>query len=436
MTPSRRLLSILVFTLPIAALPVVVHPSLWVLTGGMWLALLIGALIDARSLWPARVSIRATLARSVGVGDDLSVPIEVELRGRRPVTALLRAEVEAPLVAGDDVSAVLAPGATRHQLGLHAPRRGRGKMLATWVKLRGPLRLLDRIERVALLDAEVSVLPNVRRVRDFALEHFGLAGYQGSIHVGRSFGGGSELDSLSAYAQGMDLRSVDWKATARHQALMVRRYRPERNQRVIVCLDTGRLMGDPIDGLERLDHAIHAGLFVSHTALRGGDLVGLFAYADEPACWLPPASGLRHLERVTQASARLSVQTAETNHFLGLRDLMGKLGRRSLMIVFTEFTDATSAEIMIENLAQVAQKHLVLFVALDDPVIEVPLASRPDQLDAAARAVVAAGLREDRRRVLARLGRAGVDVVHGPPHRATLDLVSHYVRIKRRGLIG
>src|SRR5262249_31560064 len=152
-------------------------------------------------------------------------------------------------------------------------------------------------------------------------------------------GDGGEFDSLTAYVPGMDVRAVDWKASARHRALRVRRFRLERNQRVITCLDTGRLMAEPVQGLQRLDHAIHASLLLAHAALRSGDLVGLHAYGGDPKAWVAPTTGVRHVRQLTDACSELFAEDDETNHVLGLKDLLTRLSRRSLVVVFTEFVD-------------------------------------------------------------------------------------------------
>lgn len=436
MIPTRRTLWLMTALLPVAALPVLVGPALAPLVGACWAVLLGLAVLDSAVLARARVGADAFAAAEVGVGDELPVRLRVHLGGARALRARVRGETDAVLVPGNDTLAILHAGESEHEIRLRAPERGAGRLVAAWFSLLGPFGLVGRIQRVALDGHDVAVVPNARRVRGFLLEHFGSAGAQGGSHTAGMLGTGTELDALAPYVQGMDLRDVDWKATARHQALMVRRYRPEKNQRVVLSLDVGRLMRDPIDDLSRLDHGVHAAMVLAYAALRAGDLVGVHAYGAAPERFVPPAGGMRHMERLRHALASLEARAEESNPFLGLRDLLGRLTRRSLVIVLTDFVDATSAELMIENLAYLAQRHLVVFVALDDPVLEEALDREPVRIEDVAEAVVAASLRDDRRRVLARLRRAGVNVVHGPPHRATLDLVAEYVRIKRRGRLG
>jgi len=436
MSPSPRLLVLLAASLPVAAAPTLVDARLWVAFAGMWVVLL-GALgWDLGRLVFRRPRIHAKVPPSVGVGDDFCADLAVTCPSGVALGTVVRGEAEAPLETVRDVKQRILPGESRVELPLRANRRGEGSLQAVWLRFDGPLGLLRRVVRVPIEGDPVRVVPSVQRVHRFVLEHFGASRFESGAHVERFRGEGGEFDALEGYAPGMDLRNVDWKASARHWALRVRRFRLETNQRVILCVDTGRLMADPIEELQRLDHAVHAALVVAVTALRGGDLVGLHAYDSRPHVFVPPAPGTRHFRRLQHAAAALRPGDAETNHFLGLRDLMTRLQRRSLVIVFTEFTDATMAQLMIENLAHIARRHLVLFVALDDPVTEQPLNARPASVEELAEAVVAGELSDARALVLRELQRSGVEVVRGRPGPATLELLSRYVQIKRRRQIG
>lgn len=436
MLPSPRLLKIITALVAVALLPVLVDPSFVWVVAASW-AIVLGAVVyDAWNLRAATPRVSATIPAAVGVGDSVAIDLRLATDASRPLRATVRAEPIAPLTAGADADVRLDRAVTERRIELGAPRRGTGGLAAAWVRTDGPLGVVRRIDRVALDHAGVAIVPNLGHVRRLALRHSASRQLPGAALLDRRAGAGTELDSLVAHVPGMDLRHVDWKASARHQAVRVRRFRLEQNQRLVLCIDTGRSMADPIHGIERLDHAVHAALLLSHVALRAGDLVGVHAYGARPVCFVPPASGPRHFQRIVQGCASLSARDEETNHVLGLRALLGRLDRRSLVVVLTELEDATTAELMIENLAHLAQRHLVVFVALDDPLTEAHDAVEPRTIDDVARAVVAGVLRRDRLRVLQRLGRAGVDVVHGPPDASALELLDRYIRIKRRGRIG
>ena len=459
MVPSPRMMIVALAGLAVAALPAIYVPQLWLAVVVLWAVLGAGALVDVLVLWLARPEVSAEVPATVGVGADVRIPVQLTTRALPRLHAVLRPEVtggpddeddglagesaeqrgasdveEAPLQATRDANARTRRGTVQVDAPFEAPRRGGAVLRAIWTRLDGPLRLFRRIDRHPI-DEPVAVVPNVERVRQLALAHFGHQPH-GGVHVTRKRGDGGELDSLEAYEPGMDLRKVDWKSSARHQHLQVRRFRIEQNQRLILCTDTGRLMADPIAGVERLDHAIHAMLLLSRVALKNGDLVGVHAYGERPRAWVPPAGGMRQMARLKHGLATLDARPEETNHVLGLHKLVSQLKRRSLVVVFTEFGDATTAELMVEYLGHLARRHLVIFVALDDPAIEEPFERVPSEPADLAAATIAGGMRQDRQRVLRRLSRMGIDVISGPPGPAALSLLARYVHVKRRGLIG
>ncbi|HJL32378.1 MAG TPA: DUF58 domain-containing protein [Polyangiaceae bacterium LLY-WYZ-15_(1-7)] len=434
MVPAPRLMWTMLAGLLVAAAPTLFHAALWPLVAALWALVAFAALVDFVLLLRAKPALRVEVPAAVGVGSELALRVELEVRSKARLRGVLRSEAEAPLHAGPDLDLRTADGTTEHEVLLDAPRRGGASVRALWLRLQGPLGLFRRIDRHEV-DEEVAIVPNAERVRELALAHFGAQRF-GGIHVTKKVGDGGEFDALEAYEPGMDLRKVDWKASARHQFLRVRRFRMEQNQRLVLCVDTGRLMADPIEGLERLDHAIHAALLLSRVALKAGDLVGVHAYGEHPEAWVPMGGGMRQMARISRGLAKLESAPAETNHVLGIHGLLGKMRRRSLVVVFTEFTDSTTAELMVEPLGHLAKRHLVVFVALDDPAIEDRIGQEPKTAEDLAGTVVAGGLRQDRERVLRRLKRMGVDVVNGPPGPAALQLLARYVHIKRRGLIG
>lgn len=421
--------------LVLAALPIVLGERLWLLVVGGWLGLAITVAIDAVHLLRARPALAVQVPKAIGVGDDLALAVQVQQRGRRALAAIFRTEVTAPLEPGPDVRVALPPGSSAHTIAIHVPRRGTGRVVAVWLRVEAALGLVARLIRLPIDAEPIRVLPNTGYVRELALACFGTWRRQGSVRL-NMVGQGTELDSLDAYQPGMDLHSVDWKTTARHQALRVRRFQAERNQRVMLCFDTGRLMADPIDGLQRLDHAIHAGLLLAYGALKGNDLVGMHAYSGEPEAWVPPRAGMAQLRRVVGAAAGLEPRDTETNHVLGMHDLLRRLDRRSLVVVFTELTDPTTTELMVEYVGHLAQHHLVVFFALDDPALEMSTTAPPATLHAMAEATVAGSMRHDRQRVLRRLRQRAIDVIHGPPRQSAIDLLQRYVRLKQRRLLG
>jgi uncharacterized protein (DUF58 family) len=201
---------------------------------------------------------------------------------------------------------------------------------------------------------------------------------------------------------------------------------------VVLALDTGHLMAEQVAGLPRLDHAITSALLLAYVSLRLGDRVGLYGFDQATRLWAEPQGGLAAFARLKALTAGLEYSSAESNFTLGLAELSARLRRRSLVVIFTEFVDTVTAELMVENLARLARKQLVVFVALRDTAVDALALARPGRASDVYRSVVAAELQRDRERVLARLRRFGITCVDAAPAQVSTRLVNRYLEIKRR----
>ena len=255
---------------------------------------------------------------------------------------------------------------------------------------------------------------------------------RGGLKIERYRGDGSELDSLKEHAPGDDHRTIDWKASARHRKLISRQFRAERNHQILIAIDTGRLMCEPLAGIPKVDHAVNAALLLAYISLRAGDRVGLASFDARPGLFVEPKGGLRGFDVLSQMAAQVDYADRETNFTLGLTAIAQKLSRRSLIVVLTDFVDTIAAELMVENLDRLSRRHVVVFVALQDPELAATADGPPAGLQELNRAVVAGGLLRDREVVLRRLRRLGIYPIDASPAQVTPRLIDAYLDIKRR----
>ncbi len=433
--PTARTLGLVALGLPLAAAPTILADVGW---WPFWLAFVAVAaalLLVEFALLPGR--------RFLAV--DVAAPSLVCLGDREHVSvraaASRGADVELLLTLVGDVEPLppavlrIEPGReTTLELPLRPTRRGIVRIVARHARWSGPLGLL-RCEIDESLDLSVAVVPNVRAVRQRALQMVAKREFQTGLRVERYVGDGSEFESLREFVTGMDRRAVDWKASARHRMLLCREFRAERDHMVVLCLDTGRLMREPLDGVPRLDHAIHAALQLGYVCLRTGDRVGMHAFADAPQQFVAPQAGVHALQAMQDRMAGLQYGTLETNYTLGMTDLLQRLRRRSLVVLFTDFVDSVTAELMLRNVRWLAQRHLLLFVAMRDPLLDELARHEPDDLAAVHRAVVAQDMRRERQLVLERIRRAGAQVLDAGVDELAPGLVDRYLMVKRRELV-
>jgi uncharacterized protein (DUF58 family) len=319
------------------------------------------------------------------------------------------------------------------QIELTAERRGTARIAMIWLRWRGPLGLVWK-QRMRPLDQHVLIVPDIRPVRDKGIQmanREALFGQKAQLQVGE----GAEFEALAAYRQGMDRRAIDWKQSARHVTLIAKEYRTERNNNIVMALDSGRAMSEPFAGQPRIDRAVSAAMLASYVALKDGDRVGFFAFDSRPRASSKPIGGARAFATLQRVAAGIDYSVNETNYTLGISTLAASLNRRSLIVIFTEFADTISAELMLAAVGALLERHLVLFVVLRDEELEGFAAAEPVAPEDVSRAVAAAGLLQERRLVLTRLRHLGVHVLEASAAEAGPALVSTYLGFKRRNML-
>lgn len=437
MRPTLRCVLVLVAGFPIPLLTVLVSTRLWTLwLGYVGAVALIAGLDVVMALPRRRLRVDVAMPQALYIGDRDDLVIDVAAPGwKRPTEIEVMVDVDDELppmpaqrvaLAGDDPARVTLPLVPR--------RRGTVAVERMWLRWRGPFGLVQR-QHVHAVDRQVAVMPNVRAVRVAALRFFSTRELMSGLKVERYIGDGSEFESLREYVPGLDHRAIDWKASARHVKLLCQEFRAERNHQIVVAIDTGQLMREPLDGIPKLDHAINAGLLLGYFCLRTGDRVGLYGFDAQVRCFVEPVGGIQSFAHLERHSAALDYQAEETNFTLGLAELATRLRRRSLVILLTDFVDTITAELMLDNVQRLARRHKVVFVTLRDPGLSALAGAAPRSLTDLHRSVVAGGFLREREVVIKRLERLGVHCIDTPPAAVSMSLLNRYLDIKRRELI-
>ena len=313
-------------------------------------------------------------------------------------------------------------------------RRGSGSFERIWLRWPGPLGLAHRqVSRE--IETELRVWPDLSPVRSPLLQTY-LRDAQFGLIARRIRGEGTQFEALREYEPGMDRRRIDWKSSARQTRLYARENESERNNQIVFAFDCGQAMCEPVDGLPRIDRAVSAALTASYVALKGGDKVALFGFAQRPEMFTPFVTDARQFHRLQAAAAALDYHPAEPNFTLALATLSARLARRSLVILFSDFTDPTSAELMVESVGRLVQRHLVLFVTMEDTELAAMSEAEPETVADVAVAVTAGTLARQRAIVLQKLRQMNVDVIEAPWQAITYSLIDRYLEIKRAGAIG
>ena len=436
MRPTRFAAFVTAAGIPVALILILFDARLWPI-GLLYLALLaILMAADAVLAIPRRALRLETVPPGylyVGDTDDLQIVLDADIK-RRPSALELALDVGPLLETPARLGARLVPGEPlKLSIPLTPKRRGVGKVDRLWLRWRGPLNLTAH-QHVEELDLAISIQPNIRAVRSAAIRLNYLGSLLGDKPQTRT-GAGSEFEAMRAYVPGLDHRAIDWKHSARHRALICKEYRAERNHQIVLAFDTGQLMCEPLNGIPKLDHAVNAGMMLAYLSLRAGDRIGLAGFDTRMRIYREPLGGVHNFWQLQHAASELEYRHVESNFTLALSELLGRLTRRSLVILYSDFVDTITAELMIENLERLTKRHIVIFITLQDPVLNAIKNEPPASFTHVARSVIADDMERERRVVFERLRRLGVHGLDAPAEHIGAHSIERYLMIKRQELI-
>ena len=368
---------------------------------------------------------------AVRLGETGQTRLRVTNGGRRTVRAVVRdAWVPSAGVQPARQDVVVPRGERRVLVAALRPTR-RGERPAAFVAVRsyGPLGVLARQRRLAA-PGSVRVLPAFTSRRHLPEKLSRLRQLDGAVLV-RQRGQGTEFDALRTYVLGDDVRSIDWRATARSRELVVRTWRPERDRRVVLALDTGRASATRIGDEPRLDAALDAALLVAAVAARAGDRVGMVAADVTVRARLGATSGDRVLPTLVDALAPLEPNLVETDPQLLAGEVLRQGGPRALVILFGSL-DTGADTGLVPAARALAARHEVVVASVADPALARLRAavSTPAEVYGAAAAEVAIASRQ---RVAEELRRLGVHVVDAPADRFASQVADAYLDLKAAG---
>ncbi|MFV0495723.1 DUF58 domain-containing protein [Mycobacterium sp.] len=378
---------------------------------------------------------------SIRLGQSVDAGLRIHNDGRRPFRGQVR-DAWPPSARCEPRAhhLVIGPGQSRVVIGrLHPIRRGDQHAAEVTARSIGPLGLAGR-QRSQPVAGHLRVLPPFLSRKHLPSRLAKLQEIDGLLPT-LIRGQGTEFDSLREYVVGDDVRSIDWRASARRTEVMVRTWRPERDRRVVVVLDTGRMAAgrvgvdptaaDPA-GWPRLDWAMDAALLLAALATRAGDHVDFLAHDRIARAAVFGASRTELLATLVEAMAPLQPELIESDWRAMTTALLRRIRRRCLVVLLTDLNPAALDEGLLPALPQLSARHHVLVAAIADPRVDQLAAGRSDAAaiyDAAA----AERSRNERRGIASRLRRSGVEVLDAPPSQIAPELADRYLAMKMTG---
>jgi len=369
---------------------------------------------------------------AVRLGDAVDVTLFVTNPSGRRLRGLLRDAWPPSAGAVTQRHRIDVPGGERRKVTttLCPTRRGDRHAYRVTVRALGPLGLAGR-QGSHTVPWTVRALPPFHSRKHLPSRLARLRELDGRATV-LVRGQGTEFDSLRDYVVGDDVRSIDWRATARRRSVVVRTWRPERDRHVLIVLDTGRTSAGRVGDGTRLDHALDAALLLAALATRAGDRVDLLAFDRMVRADVERAGPQDVLPRFTSAMATLEPELIETDHRGLVTAALLRAGHRSLVVLVTGLETAVVDEGLLPVLGPLLKRHEVVLASVADPRIGELAAGRGDA-EAVYAAAAAEQARAERRRTVELLERRGVTVVDELPDRIAPALADTYLALKKAG---
>lgn len=280
---------------------------------------------------------------------------------------------------------------------------------------------------------EIRVYPDLKALQELSVKLSHSSEF-GELKM-RKRGQGTDFASLREYVSGDDVRSMDWKATARRDRPVLRVYEVEKEQTLMVLVDAGRMMISDLEGLSRFDHALNAALSLVLTGLTKNDQVGLGIFADKPILYMPPRRGKSYFTRILEACCDVKAAMVEPDYLGNLSFFASAQKSRSLMVLISDLTDPTGSQSMLSGLVSLSPRHLPFCVTLRDRNVDKIATVSVDAAPKILERAVACDMIAQRELAFTQLIRRGCLVLDSPPQELSERLVDKYLEIKARGIL-
>ena len=418
---------------------------------------LVAALFDGLRLpHVSQLTATRTWSNAPALDSETEIELTIENHSRTIVNCRLVDDLPPALVADPAMHRLTAfprvPGRLRYRV--EPQERGDCETGWLYVRYRSPLGLTERWAK-APLQQTVRVYPALRTTEEQQIFLARSRQIDLQLRLTRQRGLGRDFESLREYREGDDLRDICWTATARRGSLITRQYQTERSQPVWIVLDCGRLMRSRVAALARpssrsgvdrgsfpqpqvhskLDHACSTAVALAQLALYSGDRVGLLAYGQGIQQRLLPGRGSDHLRQLIELLAQVRSESSEADHLRATAVLNRLQPRRSLILWVTDLAETAMRPEVIDGAVQLLRRHVLLFVAMAQPEVELIARARPRNVEQMFRSAAAQEMAGRRELLLARLHEQGALTLDLNPESLTSSVLNQYLTVKERAMV-
>lgn len=317
---------------------------------------------------------------------------------------------------------------------LRPVKRGEYSFGAVNVFVTSPLGLLKHRFRFSQ-DALVPVYPSYIQMRRYELLAISNRLTETGIKKIRRIGHNMEFELIKEYVQGDDIRTINWKATARKSALMVNHYQDERSQQVYSLIDKSRVMQMPFNGLSLMDYAINASLVISNIAIRKSDKAGIITFQDTVNTTLAASRSNRQMGQIQEVLYNQKTGYRESDFSMLYSHVRRKITQRSLLLLFTNFESMYGMQRQLPFLRSLAKQHLVVVIFFENTEMASLINSQATDLKEIYYKAVAEKFAFDKKLIAKELQKSGIQTILTAPENLTVNTINKYLELKARGMI-
>ena len=424
------IIGLFVFSFPVAFLFPLAQTALVM---ALVLVLLDGMLLFNKSVF---IKCRRRLPKVLSLGDVGKIKLELHNRSRIRLRLQLIDELPFPFQKRDfDIRLTIQPDEERVvTYELRPVERGEYKFGAVNIFLESFLGLVKRRIRHDY-PMSVAVYPSIIQMKQYELRAFDRVSYKQGIKKMRRLGHSYEFEQIKNYVRGDDVRSINWKASSRHAALMVNQYQDERAQQIYSIIDKSRAMHMPFDGLSLMDYAINTTLVISNIALQKHDRAGLLTFSDKIGVTIKADRKANQLNKILAALYKEQHRNHEANFELLYHSARKLIKGRSLLLLFTNFESQYALDRVLPILRRINNLHLLVVIFFENSEIVDFVKSKVTTTEDIYLQTIAQKFLSEKEQMVHKLRQYGVQAVLTSPESLSVNTINKYLELKSRGLI-
>lgn len=284
-------------------------------------------------------------------------------------------------------------------------------------------------------DKMVPTYPSYIQLRKYSLIAFSNNLFQYGIKKIRRIGHTMEFEQIKEYTQGDDVRTLNWKATAKKNSFMVNQFQDEKSQSVYMIIDKGRVMKMPFNGLSLLDYAINATLVLSNVILKKQDKAGMLAFSKKVENRVFAERRASQMQKILENLYNIKTDFFESDFSRLYTDIKKNINQRSLIILYTNFETMDGLNRQLPYLKGIAKNHLLVVVFFNNTELNDLINKKAENIQEVYDKVIAEKFAFEKRLIVNELKKYGIYSVLTQPENLTLDTINKYLEIKARGIL-